>query len=686
MLLYVESSAFVVHTFVLQCSARDTLARIRAKLLHILYVMGREDHQFRLRFKGQYLRDAYTLDDYLIGDRCILKMVPMAKRQESFVDMRSKGRHDLGAGQTEEIKTSLIHEVAMLKWRETMLGDFRASIYINWLFVLFAFFTTYWYSGLWTGVIALYGLLQCPSFSHKAGFVGPSSLWPRFFLAIFNVLTMLNWGASVALAILSLLSVLNFNCTPIDEDDDSCSIQYVNLIYSLVYYGLHVIYMFGIWSAGWSLFYNFRFEIGDYLENELIISRDVEKVIEIAKNGRLKEQRQAAFELATLATAGDDSKFRIVAEGGLEVLITLGLSSDEAIQEYATEALAELLVVPAIQDQFVESGGIRTLTTLLHSRNTRLVQEAITALSYIVSDSEDNKHAVISDRGLEDLAHAAKTGSDTTRRYVAGIFLDLAFSSEIRSQMASMITPTGALVSLCTSQDNETLRLALQTLELVAIESSDVILEQEDLLPNLLNITSNSLDSGIYLLAGKILLYFAENTESCDNLLSQESLTNTLTQFVETKDPTLQKVVTKIIMSATEERNLALKAKDLQLDEILVLMRESSTDREAWNMADQGIAIFQDPSYPDNVINRTEEATTSSEHSSSTMDLSKVPALNWASPDERKAAMASPTPGYGEGDMAKAGAMGGVDDMTASTGSLRARYKDKMGSLSSFKK
>lgn len=31
---------------------------------------------------------------------------------------------------------------------------------------------------------------------------------------------------------------------------------------------------------------------------------------------RLKEQRQAAFELATLATAGDDSKFRIVAEGG----------------------------------------------------------------------------------------------------------------------------------------------------------------------------------------------------------------------------------------------------------------------------------------------------------------------------------------------------------------------------------
>ena len=95
----------------------------------------------------------------------------------------------------------------------------------------------------------------------------------------------------------------------------------------------------------------------------------------------------------------------------------------------------------------MESGGITTLTTLLHSRNTRLVQEAVTALSYIVSDSEDNKHAVIADRGLEDLAFAAKNGSDVTRRYVAGIFLDLAFSTEIRAQMASMLTPSKQLFS-----------------------------------------------------------------------------------------------------------------------------------------------------------------------------------------------------------------------------------------------
>ena len=37
----------------------------------------------------------------------------------------------------------------------------------------------------------------------------------------------------------------------------------------------------------------------------------------------------------------------------LEVLISLGLSTDEATQEYSTEAMAELLTVPAIQVRII---------------------------------------------------------------------------------------------------------------------------------------------------------------------------------------------------------------------------------------------------------------------------------------------------------------------------------------------
>ena len=42
---------------------------------------------------------------------------------------------------------------------------------------------------------------------------------------------------------------------------------------------------------------------------------------------------------------------------------------------------------------------MKNLTAVLHSHNQRLVYEATMGLSYVVSDSEDNKAAVIADHG-----------------------------------------------------------------------------------------------------------------------------------------------------------------------------------------------------------------------------------------------------------------------------------------------
>ena len=78
--------------------------------------------------------------------------------------------------------------------------------------------------------------------------------------------------------------------------------------------------------------------------------------------------RNAAFELASLAATGEEVKHRIVQHDGLEVLTHLASCSDETTQEYATEALAELLTITPIQDQFIEIGGARTLCGLLHSK------------------------------------------------------------------------------------------------------------------------------------------------------------------------------------------------------------------------------------------------------------------------------------------------------------------------------
>ena len=44
-------------------------------------------------------------------------------------------------------------------------------------------------------------------------------------------------------------------------------------------------------------------------------------------------------------------------------------------------------------------GGARTLCTLLHSSNERLIFEAAMTISYIVSDSENNRKAIADDEG-----------------------------------------------------------------------------------------------------------------------------------------------------------------------------------------------------------------------------------------------------------------------------------------------
>ena len=64
---------------------------------------------------------------------------------------------------------------------------------------------------------------------------------------------------------------------------------------------------------------------------------------------RVKERRLAAFELASMAATSDDNKFLIVAENGLDTLISLSLTDDVSTQEYSAEALAELLTITSIQ-------------------------------------------------------------------------------------------------------------------------------------------------------------------------------------------------------------------------------------------------------------------------------------------------------------------------------------------------
>ncbi|XP_066296555.1 uncharacterized protein [Branchiostoma lanceolatum] len=602
MLLYVQSKSFPHKTFVVKCKTTDTIARVRAHMLYSLYDMGRVQHQFRFRYKGQYLRDPYTMEECKIVDHAVITMVPMAKRQESLVDLQQRLMEstedldpahelDLGKGQTDEVMKALEKEMKIFKRREKMLAGLEGLLTAQMMLILLAVFTHYWYSIFWCGVFWLFGYLRCPKYSRVGGFTGIAGLKRRQFCVVYGIMSLINFGVSLGLGIYTALNLVSLQCVSYPTElGTGCTHAEV---YTAGFYFLHALVMLGSSILTWVILHNFKYEVGDLIEKALVLTRDVEKVMEAARTGKVKERRTAAYEMATMAASGDDNKFRIVAEGGLELLIAMGLSTDAATQEYSTEAMAELLTVPAIQDKFVEMGGVRTLTAVLHAHDQRVVKEAATALSYIVSDSEENKPTIVADHGLEDLCHAARHGGKDVQSIISGVFLELAFNPDIRAQMASLNSPSQALVHLCRSSDTDTQRFALQTLELLAIESSSTISAQEELLEYLLSLPVHTMDTRLYLLAGKILLYYTETQESCEHLLDSDRLKDTLLQFSRTSDLVLQKVTAKIVLALIDTPHLLMRAKHLGFQDIFLHIRNNALDRDAWNMADQGLSLMQ---------------------------------------------------------------------------------------------
>ncbi|KAK2161746.1 hypothetical protein LSH36_110g02022 [Paralvinella palmiformis] len=592
MLIYVESKAFPHRTFVVRVQLTDTIARVRAQILHILYEVGFENHQFRLRFKGEYLRDAYTVSDYNIVDNGIIKMVSLGNNDEDASDTLTSSNGSVSEavsyGLLPHIKNALKREVNVFEQREKLLFHFKSLLYLHFLAGCLCFLTVYWYGGIWTLFVWLLATIYCPTFTRIGGYVGSQSLYKERYCILYAVGALICLGAALYFCVDQWIVVINHGCKDWEFVGD-CS---HNIVFTAVFYGFEALLLLVSICIIFILLSNMKIQYGDYVEKYLVQTRDIEDIIKTAKSGRIKEKRIAAFELATMAASGDDNKFRIVAEGGLDVLIQMALCGDEATQEHAVEAIAELITVPVIQENFIEMGGLRNLMALLHSSDDRLVYHIAMVISYVVTDSEDNKHDVITDHGLSDLSRAAHTDNLNNQRLIAGIFLELAFNTEVRGQMASLNTPAQALIKLCRSEDAETQRYALQSLELLAIESPETVRAQESLLEVLLDLPSQIFDAKVLILAGKILLYFAEEQQTCEAILDRPNCKKSLLKYAHTQDSILQKVVIKVIYSMLEIPELRYRVQHKGLDEVLRYIIDNAADRECWDMADQAIQLL----------------------------------------------------------------------------------------------
>lgn len=600
MLIYVESKVFPQKTFVLLVNQYDSIARARAQMLHTLYELGKSNHQFRFRFKGTYLRDAYTFEDYKILDSSVIKMVPMAKSRREILhdeneapihgfddtDKERRKRQKEKDSLIDEVQMALNSEVNIFNRREMLIGYFRVLLWLHFLAILLSVLSVYMYSAVWTGVIVLYGFTYCPNYSRLSGFVGTTNISKEYFLITFFFGMFLNLGASVTMGTFLLLDAVNHGCAEFKGD---CS--YLNVWSVMFYFGQSLVVIVTMVLLV-ILYYNYKVEVGDIIEYYLVQNKDITKVLRLASVGRLKERRNAAFELASLAATGDDAKHKIVEKEGLQVLMNLALCPDETTQEYATEALAELLTVSTIQDHFIELGGARTLCALLHSKSERLMNEAVMAISYIVADSDSNKHAIVAEDGLFDLSYAAKKASVQAAQIIAGIYLELSFTPEIRTTMALDNYSANALVVLCQSRDDETKRLALQTLELLAIESPDFVIRRIDLLEHLILIPTTSFDDQLCLLAGKILLYYAETKETCVQMVGCADIKECLLQLACNPDPILQSVVAKTVMAIVENIDNRQDILSAGIIEVLAYIHDNCLDRETWETAEKAIDML----------------------------------------------------------------------------------------------
>lgn len=555
MLLFVEGKSILNKTFVLSCDVSHTVARVKSLVLHILHDIGRGDHLFRLRFGPSYLREPLTLQDYSIVDLSVLQMVPISfgrcARAQTAVGPRpftTAGARQAGPAEASSFGArtveALKREVSIFKRRERMLEALRALLWLQLVFTVGNFVSIFWWSGFWTGLLALVSLYFLPSFAHIGGSIGRMSHRDRLLMLLYGVGFLSAALGDIAMILYIVLSLIVPHCPPSSphhNSDTAFSCSYRTWFTPPLLF-LQTLALAASAILALLLRANFKFEAGKLVEPTLTQTRDIEELLEIARVGRLKDKREVTFELNNIALLGDQNKMQIAAAGGLQLLISLAAGEDEVTQEYATEAMAEMLTLPSVQPDFISQGGVGTLCALLHCHNDYVVEQAVYALSYITASCHHgNRMAVVEENRLDDLLLVAQKDISATQLAISKILHDLVSCDEAIGHVTSHDQLLDTLVERAGRDYVQTKLLTLRTLEQLAKKQPDVILDRPQLIPHLLE--SSLWDTPTQLSATRLLLVFAEDPEGSKQLLSHSNLLTSLQEMVPMATTTTSSVV-----------------------------------------------------------------------------------------------------------------------------------------------
>eukprot|EP00117_Sycon_ciliatum_P006494 scpid36134/ scgid10009/ len=557
MLLYVEGTSILGRTFVVMCDGRDTVARIKAKLLHSLNDWGKSAHQFRLRYKSCFLQDAVSLESQGVGDSTVIQMIPLTGNDKIDGNMicSKNSLHVDKKLQESPVMLALQSEVSKLERRSLFMQAVTFLIYFQLLIVPLLFATNYWWSALWSGVFALYGFLYMPQFYYVGGVATVPNVLHFRFIIIYSILSAAMATGSLVLWIYLLTKserLLDGCKTAAAGQDlslasDSCSSQ---VWFSALAYPIHVLVNVCALTTAVLLGLNLRFKIGDKLESVLLELRDIAQWIAVASSEESSsaERYEAAAQINSFVGTSDDGKFQVVQLGGLQSLINLSLTVHEETQELAVEALTMMLQVPTIQNVFVEKDGITSLGALLRSDRVRVQGHAAHALSLVVADNAENASRLAAGTGLSDVAFAMSSRSEGVSAYVADILNHMIAQAPLRSAIRDDKELFSAMVREAVQPgDVEELTSAcLRALGIIAMETPSVLQGQDDLIPSLLSMPQNTGNLKILLPTAQLLLCYAEEKMLCP-LLPLTEVKQSLALMVSTRNQQLLHLILEIV-------------------------------------------------------------------------------------------------------------------------------------------
>eukprot|EP00052_Salpingoeca_macrocollata_P018848 m.155534 g.155534 ORF g.155534 m.155534 type:complete len:593 (-) comp20807_c15_seq3:28-1806(-) len=578
MLVHLGGSLFLGRVFVLLAEGHDSVARLRASFLHVLYHMGLEGCDFRLCRAGEVLKDNRTLESYGIKglEDVVLDVIVLPPDEDNGAVSLEMYRGTL----QDSVLQALREEVRVFELRQHLLRALQIMFYLYGIVTVFMLGSVYWYVGLYTFVHCVYTIHQRPHFYWVNGAVSNMLPRERFFIIFNAVFFVLNLVVCLSLSGVLVVRVLD-DCQSDSSITGPCTTREHETLVAFVAAAVLTLVMF-IWCL--RLNNNFRLEVGDLVERQYRRVYDTEQLLYVLANGTPQDKARGMHELSLAVSTSPQTVADVVVRraGSIGSILNVALNAGPHTRQFAAEVLHELLKCDAIVPEFVRAEGLRCLLALLRSGDPHVVAEAIAALVN-VCQFEDYRMRVLNERALEELAQLLQSPGQSTR-IQAGILEALMLLSAtpmVCSVMAASREFADSLSALLTDENDHVHWRAAHVLAALVHCNPNYVLANSNVLLGIVACCQKHVDQDLQTLMVDLLYKCTEITDLMGVLVSVDCLCTALTVLIDTCSPDLHSTIAAVCQALVDSRAYRKLLLARGLKEVLLRLKDVTVDSRA---------------------------------------------------------------------------------------------------------